>query len=148
MENNSNTSDMQTVNVGLNSKNGGISFSLLAIIYCIFTAAASLVTAIIAKSIMGKYGYTEISEALEHVQNTDAFVYVSYMLTPIMIALCVLFTVKRNRISFGAVFPVKCKPKYYLIAVLFIFGLLFSVSYINGLSVEFFKLFGYKPRES
>ncbi len=148
MENNSNSSDMQNVNAGFNSKTGGISFSLLAIIYCIITVAASVVTAIIAKSIMGKYGYTEFTEAVKHVQETDAFVYVSYLLTPIMIALCVLFTLKRNGISFGAVFPVKCKPKYYLIAVLFIFGLLFSVSYVNGLSLEFFKLFGYKPRES
>ena len=52
MENNSNSSDMQTVNAGFNSKTGGISFSLLAIIYCIFTVAASVVTAIDRKSVV------------------------------------------------------------------------------------------------
>ncbi|MDE6613394.1 MAG: CPBP family intramembrane metalloprotease, partial [Clostridia bacterium] len=46
------------------------------------------------------------------------------------------------------VFPVKCSPKYYLIAVMLIFGLLFSLSWIDSAVVEFFKLFGYKPRES
>ena len=143
-----NRSEMQTVNSGLNSKTGGISYTVLVIIYCIFTLVASAVTALIANSIMSKYGYTDLSEALGHIQKTDAFIYVNYLLAPIMIALCVTFTIKRNKISFAQIFRVKCKPKYYLIAALLIFGLQFSLSHLNGLSVEFFKLFGYKPRPS
>ena len=148
MENNCNNSDMQTVSAGLNSKTGGISFSVLVIIYCLFTVAVSAVTAIIANSIMSKYGYTELDDALKHVKKSDAFIYISYLLTPIMLSLCVLFTAKRNKIGFKQIFPVKCKPKYYLIAVIFIFGLLFSLSNINGLMVKFFQLFGYQPKES
>ncbi|MDE7439000.1 MAG: CPBP family intramembrane metalloprotease [Clostridia bacterium] len=143
-----NQPEMQVVNVGLNSKTGGISFTALVIIYCIFSVVASAVTAIIANSIMSKYGYSELSEALKHIQKTDAFIYINYLLTPIMIAICVLFITKRNKIGFEQIFPIKCKPKYYLISVLLIFGLLFSLSNLNGVSVEFFKLFGYKPRES
>ncbi len=148
MENNCNNSDMQTVSAGLNSKTGGISFSILVIIYCLFTVAVSAVTAIIANSIMSKYGYTELDDAIKHINRSDAFIYISYLLTPIMISICVFFTAKRNKIGFKQIFPVKCKPKYYLIAVLFIFGLLFSLSNINGLMVKFFQLFGYQPKES
>lgn len=146
--NENNQNEMQTVNEGLNSKTGGMAFTVLVIIYCIFTIIASGITAIIANGIMDKYGYTEISEAVDHIQKTDAFIYINYLLSPIMIALCVAFISYRNKISFNWIFRVKCKPKYYLIGVLLIFGLLFSLSNLNGLSVEFFKLFGYKPRES
>ena len=140
--------EMKVVNSGLCSKTGGISYTVLAIIYFIISVIASAVTAIIANSIMSKYGYTEISEALDHIQKTDTFIYINYLLAPLMIAICVLFITKRNKIGFNQIFRVKCKPKYYVIAVLLIFGLLFSLSNLNGISVEFFKLFGYKPRES
>lgn len=143
-----NQPEMQTVNVGLNSKTGGISYTVLVIIYCIFSIVASAVTALIANSVMDKYGYTELSEALNHIQKTDAFIYINYLLTPVMIAACVFFIIKKNKIEFRQIVSVKCRPKYYLIAVLLIFGLLFSLSNLNGLSVEFFKLFGYKERES
>ena len=140
--------EMKIVNSGLCSKTGGISYTVLVIIYLLITVIASVVLAIVANSIMGKYGYTELSAALNHIQKTDTFIYINYLLAPAMIAICVLFITKRNKISFMRIFPVKCKPKYYLIAVLLIFGLLFSLSNLNGLSVQFFKLFGYEPRES
>ena len=143
-----NQPEMHVVNAGLCSKTGGVSYTVLVIIYLLISVVASAVTGLIANSIMGKYGYTEMSEALDHIQKTDAFIYVNYLLAPIMIATCVLVITKRNKIGFNQIFPVKCKPKYYLIAVLLIFGLLFSLSNLNGLSVEFFKLFGYEPRES
>lgn len=143
-----NQPEMQVVNTGLSSKTGGISYTALVIIYCFFSVVASAVTAIIASSIMDKYGYTELSDALKHIQKTDAFIYINYLLTPIMIALCVLFITKKSAIEFRQIVPIKCKPKYYLIAVLLIFGLLFSLSNLNNLSVKFFKLFGYKERES
>ena len=140
--------EMQVVNSGLCSKTGGISYTVLVIIYMLITVVASVVIAMIANSIMGKYEYTELSDAIEHIQKTDAFIYINYLLAPSMIATCVLFITRRNKIGFNCIFPVKCKPKYYLIGVLLIFGLLFSLSNLNGISVEFFKLFGYKPRES
>lgn len=143
-----NQPEMHVVNIGLNSRTGGISYTVLVIIYCIISLVASGITAIVANSIMSKYGYVDISDALDHIQKTDAFIYLNYLLAPIMIAICVLFITKRNNIGFNRIFPVKCKPKYYFIGVLLIFGLLFSLSNLNGLSVEFFKLLGYKPRES
>lgn len=144
-----NQPEMQTVRgAGLNSKTGGISFTVLVIIYCLFSVLASAITAIIANSIMSKYGYTELSEALKHIEKTDAFIYVNYLLSPLMIGLCLAFVSYKNKIEFTDIFRVKCKPKYYLIGVLLIFGLLFSLSYLNGLSVKFFKLFGYKERSS
>ena len=140
--------EMNEVNVGLCSKTGGLSYTVLVIIYCLISVIASIITALIAKGIMGKYGYTEISDALDHIEKTDAFVYINYLLAPLIIAICVLFITKRHKIGFNQIVHVKCKPKYYLIGVLLIFGLLFSLSNLNGISVEFFKLFGYKPRES
>ena len=140
--------EMKEVNSGLCSRTGGIAYTVLVIIYLLITVVASAITAIIANSIMSKHGYTELSEALDYIQRTDAFIYINYLLAPAMIAICVLFITRRNKIGFSQIFPVKCHPKYYLIGVLLIFGLLFSLSNINGLTVEFFKLFGYKPRQS
>ena len=140
--------EMRVVNSGLCSKTGGISYTVLVIIYLMISVVAAIVTGIVANGIMNKYGYAELSDALKHIQKSDVYIYVNYLLAPVMIAICVLFITKRNKIGFNQIFPVKCKPKYYLIGVLLIFGLLFSLSNLNGLSVEFFKLFGYKPRES
>lgn len=143
-----NRPETQTANVGLNSKTGGISFTILVIIYLLVSVVASAATALIADGMADKYGYSDPSEALNFIKKTDAFIYVNYLLTPLMIAACVSFIAKRNKIEFKRIFPVKCKPKYYLIATLLAFGLLFSLGNLNGLSVEFFKLFGYKPREA
>ena len=139
---------MQTVNSGLCSKTGGVSYTVLVIIYIIITVIVSAVTAIIANGIMDKRGYANLSEALDYLQGTNTFIYINYLLAPVMIAICVLFVTRRNKIGFNQIFPVKCKPKYYLIGLLLIFGLLFSLSNLNWLSVKFFKLFGYKERES
>ena len=140
--------EMKEVNAGLCSKTGGISYTVLVIVYLLVSLLASVITAIIANSIMKKYGYADISEALDHIQNKDAFTYVNYLLAPLIIAVCVFFISRRYKISLKQITPVKCKPKYYLIGVLLIFGLLFSLSSLNGISVEFFKLFGYEPREA
>ena len=140
--------EMKEINVGLCSKTGGISYTVLVIIYLIISLVASVVTAIIANSIMGKYGYNEVSEAFEHIQKTDAYTYINYLLAPLIIAICVLFITRRQKVALKQILPIKCKPKYYLIGVLLIFGLLFSLSSLNGISVEFFKLFGYKPKET
>lgn len=139
---------VHTVNDGLNSRTGGITFSVLVAAYFLLSLAVSAVTALIAVSIMNKYGYTQVGDAVDRVQRHDGFIYASYLVSPIMITLCALFITKRYKIRFTRIFPVKCHPKYYALAVLLIFGLLFSCSYINVAMVEFFKLFGYKPRDS
>lgn len=110
---------------------GGFTFSTATVSYIICMLIVSL--------IIGAAG-------LE--QKSDAFLYLSYLISPIAIALCITAVWKIRKISIKKVIPVKCSWKYYVIAILLIFGLLFSLSWINDVSVEFFKLFGYKPRES
>lgn len=139
--------EMKQVKGGLCSKTGGISYSVLVIIYVLFSIVVTAVTAIIAYSIQGKYGYT-FTEAVNYILQTDAYTYVSYLLAPIIICLCVLLVSWRCKIGYSQIFPVKCKPKYFLIAVMLIFGLLFSLSNLNGLFVKFFRLFGYNPKSS
>lgn len=122
---------MREVSPNLNSINGGLTFSAAVIFYF----AVQLVMGII------------IGAAHLDVKS-DAYIYISYLCAPVAIASCLAAVLKVRKIHPNLVFPVKCSPKYYLIAVMLIFGLLFSLSWIDGAVVEFFKLFGYKPREA
>ena len=119
------------VNPNLNSKSGGFAYSAVTVFYL----AASLVVSLIIVSAKIKSG-------------SDAYLYISYLVSPVAISACVATTLKTRKVKLKEVFPVKCNPKYYLIGLLLIFGLLFSLSWINEVSLKFFKLFGYKPREA
>ena len=55
-------------------------------------------------------------------------------------------TLKYKKFPVKRAFPVKCRPKYFLIALLLIFGLIFSVSWIDTGVTEFLKLLGYVPK--
>ncbi|MDE5722409.1 MAG: CPBP family intramembrane metalloprotease [Clostridia bacterium] len=122
---------MRDVSPNLNSINGGLTFSAAVIFYF----AVQFIVGII------------ISAA--HVdENSDANIYLSYLCAPVAIVSCIAVILKVRKIHPKYVFPVKCSPKYYLIAVMIIFGLLFSLSWVGNAVVEFFKLFGYKPREA
>lgn len=120
----------EQVNPRLNSATGGIAFSAATLGYFLIALIASLI--ILA------FGVTE---------NTDAYVYINYLVAPVafVVVISVLLTVRK--VKFFEAFPVKCSPKYYLIAVLIIFGALFALSFLNEYALEFFKLFGYKQRE-
>ena len=119
------------VNPRLNSASGGFSYSLLVVIYSLVSFAAGLII-----------GATKLDA------KSDAYIYISYLIAPLIIAACVVTTLKLCKINFKSVFPVKCGYKYYIIALLMVFGLIFSLSWVNEVSVEFFKLFGYEQRES
>lgn len=123
--------EMQQVNNGLDSATGGFAYSVLVVIYCLVSVAAGL-----------------ILSATDLDQKSDAYLYISYLLSPIVILACVSVTLKLRKINFKRVVPVKCHYKYYIIAVLLIFGLLFSLSWVNDVSVKFFKLFGYNQRDA
>ena len=79
---------------------------------------------------------------------SDAYVYINYLASPIALAVCCTVFLAVSKIPYKAVFPVKCKPKYYFIGILLIFGLLFAVSPVNTYVVKLFELCGYQPRES
>ena len=55
-------------------------------------------------------------------------------------------TLKYKKFPVRRAFPVKCHPKYFLIALLLIFGLIFSVSWIDTGVTELLKLMGYVPK--
>lgn len=78
----------------------------------------------------------------------DAMIYLSYICSPVAIiitlALCAKFLNTPLRLSA----PLKCSPKYFLISVLCIFGLLFAVSPLNSLFLEFLTYCGYTPSDS
>ncbi len=118
------------VNPRLNSQTGGFAYSAATAFYF----AASLIAVII-------FSVAKIEA------NSDPYLYISYLVSPIAISACVATTLKVRKVKFKEVFPVRCKPKYYIIGLLLIFGLLFSLSWINVVSLKFFKLFGYKERE-
>ena len=122
---------MTVVNTGLNSTTGGITFSVSVLLYL---AASLIVSVAIA--------------VFKLEPQSDAFLYLSYLASPVAIASSVVTMLKVRKVSFKNIVPVKCHFKYYIIGVLLIFGLLFSLGWINGITVEFFKLFGYVPREN
>ncbi len=126
-----NNTTMREASPSLNSATGGITYSLAVIFYF----AVMLVVAI-------------IEGAFKVDAKSDIHLYFGYITAPIGITACIITVLKLRKISPARVFPVKCKPVYYVIAVLLIYGLLFSLSWTDSAAVEFFKLFGYKPRES
>lgn len=79
-------------------------------------------------------------------ENSDIYLYLNYLAAPVGICASVISVLKYKKVKFKSVFPVKCHSKYYLIGVLLIFGLLFSVSMADVPFMEFFKLLGYEER--
>lgn len=140
--------NMVEVNPRLNSATGGLTFSVATVIYLALSLIVSFAVSAIVNGVMQKYGYADYAEAFEHVQKTDAYVYVSYLIAPVAIAISVFAVLKYKKINIRNIVPVKCRYKYYIIAVLLIYGLLFSLSWVNDVSVKFFKLFGYEQREA
>ncbi len=79
----------------------------------------------------------------EGVQETDWYLYINYLLTPVSFAAvaCLLLRWRKTPVK-QAIRKQKCQPKYLLIASLMQFGLL-SLSELNALFLEFLALFGY-----
>ena len=122
---------MEEVNPRLNSKTGGLTYSAAVVFYFALSLIASL-----------------IITAAKLENGSDAYLYINYLVSPIAIGICIATILSYKKLSFKSIFPVKCHPKYYLIGLLLIYGLLFSLSWVNEVSVKFFGLFGYEPREA
>ncbi len=123
--------NLKQANPRLNSSTGGFAYSAATICY-----------------IVASYIFAALVVFASLEQDTDAYIYLSYIAAPVAIALSIGVTLKVRHVGLTEVFPVKCNPKYYLIGFLLIFGLLFSLNWVNDLTVSFFELFGYVPRES
>ena len=89
-----------------------------------------------------------IIQVLSLKPGTDGYIYLSYIAPQVALAAAVAISIKYKKLSFKETFPVKCSPKYYLIGVMLIFGLLFSLGKISTPISEFFELIGYNTRSA
>ncbi|MDE6441140.1 MAG: CPBP family intramembrane metalloprotease [Clostridia bacterium] len=119
------------VNKPLTPSTGGFTYSAAVVAFILATVAVSTIIKL---------------AGLE--EKSDGYIYLSYLASPIAIIISFAVVWKIKNFSVRKVIPIKCSWKYYIIAILLIYGLLFSLSWINDVSVKFFELFGYKPRES
>ena len=126
--------NMQTAQepiTNLNAKTGGLSYSVATVSLLIFTLVFAVLAAILIYA-------ANVNE------NSAGMLYLNLLVSPVAIAVTVFAVLKKYKIKFFEIAPLKCKPKYYLMAVMLIFGLLFALSWVNTVTVEFLKLFGYE----
>ncbi len=128
MENNQNNGNIRQL--PLSSKGGGLAFSAAVII--------NLIVSLIASAIIGASG----------IAGTDAAKYISYAVSPVAIAVTLILALCLCKQPARQVMPVKCHPKYYLIGLMLIFGLLFSLSSLNEYLIKLFELMGYVRRQN
>ncbi len=119
------------LNAPLGGKVGGFAYSAAAIANVVVSVIASVIISLCS----AEYG-------------SDAYIYISYIAAQAGILLAVIVTMKVQRTPFKQVFPVKCHWKYFIIAALIIFGLMFSLSWVNSWFISLFEGIGYVPRES
>lgn len=67
---------------------------------------------------------------------STAYYYVRYLASPVALAVSVAITLSVQKVAPKQVFPVKCHPKYYLIALMIAFGLFFSLNWVNGFFID------------
>ena len=124
-------SNLKTVNRGLLPSSGGLALSLTTVINLVVTLILFL-----------------IIQALSLRQGSDGYIYLSYIAPQLAIAIGVFASIKLRKLPFKETFPVKCSPKYYLIGIMLIFGLLFSLGKISVPVSDFFELIGYRTRQA
>lgn len=122
---------MNEVNPKLNSTTAGLAFSVNVVAYILVSFLIS--TIIRATSMSPK---------------SDGYIYLGYLAAPVAMAIGCFATLKYKKQPIREVAPLKCHFKYYIIALLMIFGLLFSLSKLNALTLKFLELLGYTPREN
>lgn len=121
---------MNEVNPKLNSTTAGFALSVNVVSYILTSLLVSII--IVAANIPDR---------------SDGYIYLSYLAAPLAIAIGCFSTLKYKKQSIADVAPVKCNYKYYIIALVMIFGLLFAVSNLSGITLKFLQLLGYTPRE-
>ncbi|MGN0804012.1 MAG: lysostaphin resistance A-like protein [Candidatus Coproplasma sp.] len=113
----------------LSAKGGGLAYSLTVVFYLLIALVISCV--VLTARLIG----------------TDAERYLNYLGSPIAIAVIAVLYFVRFKQPVKKVLPIKTSPKYYLLGVMLIFGLLFSLNSLNELLVDLLELIGYKKQE-
>jgi membrane protease YdiL (CAAX protease family) len=111
----------------LNSAKGGFAYSVAVVAYF---GVAIIISIIIQFGAIGG----------------DAAIYLNYLASPIGIVLALAFFFTQAKVRFNEVYTFKCSPKYYILAIMLIYGLMFSLSQVNYYLIEFAKLFGYTQK--
>lgn len=114
----------------LGSVAGGLSFSATVVINLLVSIIASVIIAV------------------GSLNGTDAAKYISVLVSPIAIAVTLTLTLKVVKQPLREILPVKAHPKYYVIGVLLIFGLLFSLNSLNEYLIKLFELMGYVRKKN
>ena len=122
---------MHEVNSKLNSETAGLAFSVNTVVFILINLVASI-----------------IITAFAIPESSDGYIYISYLAAPVALSIGCFATLKYKKQSIREVAPVKCHYKYYIIAILLIFGLLFALIHINDLTLELLKWTGYTPRKN
>lgn len=102
---------------------GGMAFSLCVIIYLILSLVASPLVA---------YG-----------EGQDWAKYLGYLVSPIAICITLAVMYWYCGVPAKSLFPVRTKPKYIFVGVLLIFGLLFSLGWLNEFLIVALEKLGY-----
>ncbi len=110
----------------LGARAGGFSFSACVALY--------MVLSLIASGII----------SLSGISGTDGGKYISYLVSPVAIAVILGLAFGYFRQPVKRVLPLRCRPKYIFIGLLLIFGLLFSLSWVNDYLIQLFELMGYE----
>lgn len=121
---------MKEVNPKLNSQTAGLAFTVNTAAYILVSLVVSIVATAANLSVQ-----------------SDGYKYLSYLVAPVAIAIGCFITLKQKKQTIAEVAPIKCHYKYYLMAILLIFGLLFSLSKLNVLTLKFLELLGYTARD-
>ena len=113
------------------SLTGGLVFSAAVVVY-----------------VMLSFLFAMIVAATGLDENSDIYIYISYLVSPVAIAISVPLALRFRRVPLSAVLPVgmprsRFTIKYIVAAVLLAFGLLFTLSWLNVGFAELLKLLGY-----
>lgn len=119
----------------LGSKAGGLSFTTVVFFNLIISLLVSLVLQAIKASGVD-------------IDGTQVQTYLSLLTSPVAIAIVLALTLRVVKQPAKSILPVKTRPKYYLIAVIIVFGALFSLNQLNEWVVELCELLGYQRRPS
>ncbi|MGN1373045.1 MAG: lysostaphin resistance A-like protein [Candidatus Coproplasma sp.] len=114
----------------LSARGGGLAFTIAVVI--------NIFVGLIASVIIGASG----------LGGTDAAKYIGYLTSPIALIITVLLMKFLFNQPLRKLTPIKCNPKYILIGLLLIYGLLFSLNSLNGYLIKLFELMGYTRSES
>lgn len=121
---------MEEVNPRLGAKNAGIGTTVCVICY--------LILSFIIAQIVGASGLSNKS---------DGYKYISYLVSPLCLAVGMAITLAVTRQKASSALKLKCNAKYFLIALLVMYGVFGLLSEVNDIVTQkLFEPLGYTPR--